>query len=109
MGYPRPWARLAACAASLALVVVPASRAEEPKGTHKHYEEPAEARKPGPNGELAPRLLNLGDRVFTVTTKSKKAQLFVNQGVNLAYAFNHAEAAADRLAEIGIAPCRERV
>ena len=27
-----------------------------------------------------------------MTTKSKKAQLFVNQGVNLAYGFNHAEA-----------------
>jgi tetratricopeptide (TPR) repeat protein len=73
--------------------VAPALRADDAKGTHKHYEEPAEARKPGPNGELAPRLQDLGDHTFPVTTKSKKAQLFVNQGVNLAYAFNHAEAA----------------
>ena len=30
---------------------------------------------------------------FPVTTRSKQAQLFINQGVNLAYGFNHAEAA----------------
>jgi hypothetical protein len=27
-----------------------------------------------------------------VTTKSAEAQLFINQGMNLSYAFNHAEA-----------------
>jgi tetratricopeptide (TPR) repeat protein len=59
---------------------------------HKHYEESKEAEKPAPTGELAPRLQNLGVHTFPVTTKSKKAQLFVNQGVNLAYGFNHAEA-----------------
>jgi hypothetical protein len=59
---------------------------------HKHYEEPKEAAKPSPTGEMAPRLQNLGTRTFPVTTKSQKAQLFVNQGVNLAYGFNHAEA-----------------
>ena len=30
---------------------------------------------------------------FKVTTQSARAQLFINQGVNLAYGFNHAEAA----------------
>jgi tetratricopeptide (TPR) repeat protein len=30
--------------------------------------------------------------VFPVTTQSEQAQLFMNQGLNLAYAFNHAEA-----------------
>ncbi len=77
---------------ALALVAAPVLQADDAKGTHKHYEEPAEARKPGPAGELAPRLQSLGDHVFPVTTKSKKAQSFVNQGVNLTYAFNHAEA-----------------
>jgi tetratricopeptide (TPR) repeat protein len=60
--------------------------------THKHYETPPEAQKPAPTGELAPRLQNLGAHTFPVTTKSRKAQLFVNQGMNLAYGFNHAEA-----------------
>jgi tetratricopeptide (TPR) repeat protein len=60
--------------------------------THKHYEKPAEAEKPAPTGELAPRLQNLGAHTFPVTTKSRKAQLFVNQGMNLSYGFNHAEA-----------------
>ena len=59
---------------------------------HKHYEESKEAAKPAPTGELAPRLQNLGSHTFPVTTKSKQAQRFVNQGVNLAYGFNHAEA-----------------
>jgi hypothetical protein len=59
---------------------------------HKHYEPSPEADKPGPGGKLAPRLQNLGRHVFPVTTKSAKAQAFFNQGVNLAYGFNHAEA-----------------
>ena len=60
--------------------------------THKHYEKPAEADKPSPTGEMAPKLQNLGAHTFPVTTRSKPAQRFVNQGVNLAYGFNHAEA-----------------
>ncbi len=48
--------------------------------------------QPGPSGVLAPRLQNLGTHTFKVTTKSARAQLFVNQGLNLAYGFNHAEA-----------------
>jgi tetratricopeptide (TPR) repeat protein len=59
---------------------------------HKHYESSAEAEKAAPTGELAPRLQNLGKHTFPVTTKSKQAQLFVNQGMNLAWGFNHAEA-----------------
>ncbi len=62
------------------------------KATHRHYEHSKDADKPGPGGELAPRLQNLGKHAFPVTTKSAKAQSFVNQGVNLAYGFNHAEA-----------------
>jgi tetratricopeptide (TPR) repeat protein len=67
-----------------------ASLAQTP--SHKHYESSPEAEKAGPGGELAPRLQNLGSHTFPVTTKSKQAQAFVNQGVNLAYGFNHAEA-----------------
>jgi tetratricopeptide (TPR) repeat protein len=40
---------------------------------------------------LAPRLQNLGTHTFPVTTRSERAQAFVSQGVNLSYAFNHAE------------------
>jgi hypothetical protein len=60
--------------------------------SHKHYESSPEAEKPSLTGELAPRLQNLGPYTFPVTTRSKKAQAFVNQGVNLAYGFNHVEA-----------------
>jgi tetratricopeptide (TPR) repeat protein len=73
----------------LSLACPLAARAQDPN--HKHYEKPAAPEKPGPSGELAPRLQNLGRHTFPVTTRSKQAQLFVNQGVNLAYGFNHAE------------------
>jgi tetratricopeptide (TPR) repeat protein len=44
------------------------------------------------SGEYTPRLLNLGQHKFPVSTHNKKAQQFINQGLNLAYAFNHSEA-----------------
>ena len=44
-------------------------------------------------GQIAPRLQNLGNHKFPVTTGSARAQLFINQGLMLAYGFNHAEAA----------------
>src|SRR3972149_11421289 len=60
---------------------------------HKHYTEPEEGvEQASPTGQLAPRLQNLGHHTFPVTTKSKEAQLFMNQGLNLSYGFNHAEA-----------------
>ena len=59
---------------------------------HQHYERNDAMHQPGPAGVLAPRLQNLGTHTFKVTTKSARAQLFVNQGLNLAYGFNHAEA-----------------
>ena len=43
-------------------------------------------------GQIAPRLQNLGDHQFPVTTNSARAQLFINQAVMLTYGFNHAEA-----------------
>ena len=66
------------------------ARAQAPN--HVHYAEPEKPDAPSPSGALAPRLQNLGSHVFPVTTKSSQAQLFVNQGLNLAYGFNHAEA-----------------
>ena len=44
-------------------------------------------------GQIAPRLQKLGNHKFPVTTSSPRAQLFINQGLMLAYGFNHAEAA----------------
>ncbi len=43
-------------------------------------------------GQIAPRLQNLGDHQFPVTTRSVRAQLFINQGMMLTYGFNHREA-----------------
>ncbi|HKZ78950.1 MAG TPA: hypothetical protein VJ124_11660 [Pyrinomonadaceae bacterium] len=66
---------------------------DDSKGpNHIHYKQTGEQDKPSPTGALAPRLQNLGKHSFPVTTKSKQAQLFMNQGLNLSYAFNHAEA-----------------
>jgi tetratricopeptide (TPR) repeat protein len=59
---------------------------------HQHYERIDAAHQPGPGGVLAPRLQNLGVHTFKVTTKVSRAQMFINQGLNLAYGFNHAEA-----------------
>ncbi|WP_291984791.1 hypothetical protein [Luteitalea sp.] len=62
-------------------------------GTHKHYDPPpATTAQVGPGGEVAPRLQKLGSHVFRVSTRHAGAQHFINQGLNLAYAFNHAEA-----------------
>jgi len=58
---------------------------------HKHYGHDERADVPAPDGSTAPRLQNLGTHQFPVTTRSAKAQAFVNQGLNLAYGFNHAE------------------
>lgn len=45
------------------------------------------------DGQIAPVLEGLGDHRHNVTTKSDRAQLFFDQGLNMAYAFNHHEAA----------------
>jgi tetratricopeptide (TPR) repeat protein len=70
------------------------ARAQTAAPGHKHYDTPAEYDKaPAPGMPLAPRLQNLGVHAFPVTTASERARLFMNQGLNLAYGFNHAEAA----------------
>src|SRR4030095_3317547 len=67
--------------------------AQESKASgHVHYTKSAEQDRPGPTGALAPHLLKLGNHQFPVSTKNKDAQAFMNQGFNLSYAFNHAEA-----------------
>ena len=60
---------------------------------HQHYEKSAAVDQAAPTGELAPRLQNLGRHTFPVSTRSRQTQLFLSQGVNLTYGFNHAEAA----------------
>ena len=84
-------------AAVLLLISGPVAWAQaprpEPTGpSHKHYEHSDLANQPGPDGQLAPRLQNLGTHTFPVSTSHADAQRFINQGVNLAYGFNHAEA-----------------
>lgn len=60
---------------------------------HKHYDDSQAAAAPvTPGMPLAPRLQNLGVHTFPVSTKAARARLFMNQGLNLAYGFNHAEA-----------------
>jgi tetratricopeptide (TPR) repeat protein len=65
-----------------------------PAPNHKHYDKPAGYDKPpAPGMPIAPRLQNLGVHTFPVSTKNTRAQQFINQGINLTYGFNHAEAA----------------
>jgi tetratricopeptide (TPR) repeat protein len=78
---------------SVGLAATAAAQTDPPaQGSHKHYEHSAEADQPGPTGAIAPRLQNLGPHTFPVSTTNKDAQAFMNQGLNLAYSFNHAEA-----------------
>ena len=72
------------------VVAVPPAFAQSPSTGHVHYVEPAQQEAVA--GPVAPRLQNLGTHAFTVSTRNRDAQRFINQGLNLAYAFNHAEA-----------------
>lgn len=79
---------------SLVFFIPAAAVAQSTPPVHQHYEKPPEAKAPAdPSQPLAPRLQNLGVHRFPVSTKVSRAQLFMNQGLNLAYGFNHAEAA----------------
>jgi tetratricopeptide (TPR) repeat protein len=84
---------IAAAGFALAVTFPGSTGAQTAAPRHQHYEPSAAAMQPGPGGALAPRLQNLGAHTFKVTTRSPRAQQFVNQGLNLAYGFNHAEAA----------------
>src|SRR4030095_133237 len=88
---------LSAALAALSLVpcsyLVPSANAQTPPPEHKHYDKPEGFDKaPAAGMPVAPRLQNLGVHAFPVTTRSRRAQLFMNQGLNLTYGFNHAEA-----------------
>ena len=43
--------------------------------------------------KIAPLLKGMGNNYHAITTKSPSAQKYFNQGLTLAYGFNHAEAA----------------
>lgn len=90
MRYPAP--TVVARAAIAFVLCAPFSFGDTLAQTHKHYEEHEQARKASPTGQLAPRLQNLGPHTFPVSTDSEQAQRFMNQGLNLTYGFNHAEA-----------------
>ena len=83
---------LAVVAALLGSPVVTGAAAQTATPSHKHYDEPKDAPAPAPGAPLAPRLQNLGVHTFPVSTKVARAQQFMNQGLNLAFGFNHAEA-----------------
>ena len=72
--------------------VVTGAAAQTATPSHKHYDDSTPAPPPAPGAPLAPRLQNLGVHVFPVGTKLERAQLFMNQGLNLTFGFNHAEA-----------------
>jgi tetratricopeptide (TPR) repeat protein len=74
-----------------AVLAAPAQGQTPQPGGHVHYAEPS-AQQTTASGAIAPRLQNLGTHTFAVSTRNRQAQLFINQGLNLAYAFNHAEA-----------------
>src|SRR5438477_5927916 len=71
--------------------VIASAQDQMPSPNHVHYKQPAQ-QSVSPTGAIAPHLQKLGTHVFPVSTKNKQAQLFMNQGLNLSYAFNHAEA-----------------
>jgi len=80
-------------AASAWAIPVAAQSPDVPAPNHKHYEASPEAMKPAPSGALAPRLQNLGKHKIAWFSCKASVLPWLNQGVNLAYAFNHAEAA----------------
>ena len=84
---------LVVAAALLISPVVGGAAAQTAAPSHKHYDEPKDVPPPAPGAPLAPRLQNLGVHTFPVSTKVARAQQFMNQGLNLTYGFNHAEAA----------------
>jgi tetratricopeptide (TPR) repeat protein len=79
---------------SVLLATVPRplhAQAQTSPGTHAHYKD-VPAHQTSPTGSIAPRLQNLGTHEFPVSTRNRQAQQYINQGLRLAYAFNHAEA-----------------
>jgi tetratricopeptide (TPR) repeat protein len=88
-----PCVALAVCGCVNSVAAQGPSSGSPPAG-HVHYVEPppAQASQTSATGAIAPRLQNLGAHTFPVSARNRDAQAFMNQGLNLAYAFNHAEA-----------------
>ncbi|MEZ5284250.1 MAG: hypothetical protein R2712_05455 [Vicinamibacterales bacterium] len=76
-----------------ALVATTAAAQTAAVPQHKHYDKPPGYDQAVPGRPLAPRLQNLGVHTFPVSTGDARARQFMNQGLNLTYGFNHAEAA----------------
>jgi tetratricopeptide (TPR) repeat protein len=74
------------------LLLVLATTAWAQATVHQHYAKDARTGQPAADGRIAPRLQSLGSHKFPVTTTSTDAQKFIDQGMNLSYGFNHAEA-----------------
>jgi tetratricopeptide (TPR) repeat protein len=91
--HPVPLVVVAALLSPPVVVSAAAQTTAPAAPAHKHYDEPKNVPAPVPGMPLAPRLQNLGVHTFPVSTKVERAQLFMNQGLNLTYGFNHAEAA----------------
>ena len=83
---------LVLCSSIIAIQGIALAQEQKSSSGHVHYKETDQASQPSPTGALAPRLQKLGNHVFPVSTRNRQAQLFMNQGLNLSYAFNHAEA-----------------
>ena len=90
--HPGPLVVVAALLSPPVVVSAAAQTTAPVAPAHKHYDEPKDVPAPVPGAPLAPRLQNLGVHTFPVSTKVERAQLFMNQGLNLTYGFNHAEA-----------------
>ena len=80
-----------AFAAGLGLGAQGTTAQQPASGSHKHYTASPGMDLPNQAGQIAPRLQNLGKFAFPTSTKNAQAQLFINQGMTLSYAFNHAE------------------
>jgi tetratricopeptide (TPR) repeat protein len=83
---------LVLCSTIIAIQGIALAQEQKSSPGHVHYKENDQTSQPSPTGALAPRLQKLGTHVFPVSTRNRQAQLFMNQGLNLSYAFNHAEA-----------------
>lgn len=84
--------RVDICIALVGSLWLAGAAAQAPAPVHKHYQDHESFDSPSPSGAVAPRLQNVGKHTFPVTTQSEQAQRFINQGLNLTYGFNHAEA-----------------
>jgi tetratricopeptide (TPR) repeat protein len=77
---------------TLTTLAVSIAFAQTSQPHHVHYAAGDDTAKASPTGALAPRLQNLGAHSFPVSCTGDGVQAFFNQGVNLSYGFNHAEA-----------------